>query len=151
MNNTDYFEYNGVRYYSGTKFTMKEPKYESAIVKARYVENSVNEESILVFYEPTGTLVKGQRGIFIKKEKLSDVIVEILDGNYYTELEQSKQYIPDSKIPELVIGWMMYLFIMVGLTIFNDRWLGWIAASIYFFNWRKKIKEKNTYYTKKDI
>ena len=109
MNNTDYFEYNGVRYYSGTKFTMKEPKYESAIVKARYVENSVNEESILVFYEPTGTLVKGQRGIFIKKEKLSDVIVEILDGNYYTELEQSKQYIPDSKIPELVIGWMMYL------------------------------------------
>ena len=24
MNNTDYFEYNGARYYSGTKFTMKE-------------------------------------------------------------------------------------------------------------------------------
>lgn len=151
MNKTDYFEYKGVRYYSGTKFTMKEPQYESAIVKARYVENTVNEESILVFYEPTGTLVKGQRGIFIKKEKLSDVIIEILDGNYYTELEQSKQYIPDSKIPELVIGWTMYLLIMVGLIIFNDRWLGWIAASIYFFNWRKKIKEKNTYYTKKDI
>lgn len=151
MNKTDYFEYNGVRYYPGTKFKMKEPKYESAIVKARYVENSVNEESILVFYETTETLVKGQRGIFIKKEKLSDVIIEILDGNYYTELEQSKQYIPDSKIPELVIGWIMYLFIMVGLIIFNDRWLGWIAASIYFFNWRKKIKEKNTYYTKKDI
>lgn len=151
MNKTDYFEYNGVRYYSGTKFTMKEPVYESAIVKARYEENSVNGESVLVVYEPIGKVVKGQKGIFIKKEKLSDVIVEILDGNYYTELEQSKQYIPDSKIPELVIGWMMYLFIMAGLTIFNDRWLGWIAVSIYFFNWRKKIKEKNTYYTKKDI
>ena len=151
MNKEAYFEYNGVRYYSGTKFTMKEPKYESAIVQARYVENSVNEESILVFYEPTGTLVKGQRGIFVKKEKLPDVIVEILDGNYYTELEQSKQYIPDSKIPELIVGWMMYLVVMAVLTIFNDRWLGWIAVSIYFFNWRKKIKEKNTYYTKKDI
>ena len=151
MNKEDYFEYNGVRYYSGTKFTMKEPVYESAIVKARYVENSFNGDSILVFYEPTGRLVKGQKGIFIKKEKLPEVIIEILNGNYYTELEQSKQYLPDSKIPELVVGWMMYIFVMAVLTIFNDRLIGWIAVSIYFFNWRKKIKEENTYYTKKDI
>jgi hypothetical protein len=84
VNNTDYFEYNGVRYYSGTKFTMKEPVYESAIVKARYVENSFNGDSILVFYEPTGRLVKGQNGIFIKKEKLPEVIIEILNENYYS-------------------------------------------------------------------
>lgn len=151
MNNTDYFEYNGVRYYSGTKFTMKEPVYESAVVTARYVENSFNGESIHVIYEPIGTVVRGMRGIFIKKEKLPEVIIEILNENYYTELEQSKQYLPDSKIPELVVGWMMYIFVMAVLTIFNDRLIGWIAASIYFFNWRKKIKEKNIYYTKKDI
>lgn len=87
----------------------------------------------------------------ISNNELISSIIEILDGNYYTELEQSKQYIPDSKIPELIVGWMMYLVVMAVLTIFNDRWLGWIAVSIYFFNWRKKIKEKNTYYTKKDI
>lgn len=151
MNKTDYFEYNGVRYYSGTRFTMKEPKYESAIIKARYVENSFNGESIHVFYEPTGTVVRGMRGVFIKKENIPSTIIEILDGNYYEELEQSKRYIDDSKIPELIVGWMMYLVVMAALTIFNDRWLGWIVASIFFFNWRKKIKEKNTYYTKKDI
>ena len=69
-----------------------------------------------------------------------------LTENYYTELEQSKQYIPDSKIPELVVGWMMYIFVMAVLTIFNDRLIGWIAASIYFFYKRKKIKEENYYY-----
>lgn len=151
MNKTDYFEYNGVRYYSGTKFTMKEPKYESAIVKARYVENSVNEESILAFYEPTGTVVKGQRGIFIKKEKLPDVIVEILDGNYYEDLESRKRYIDDSKIPELVVGWIMYIVAMIGLLLFKGWLLNWIVVSIVFFIWRRKVKEKNTYYTNTDI
>ena len=41
---------------------------------------------------------------------------------------------------------MMYIFVMAVLTIFNDRLIGWIAASIYFFYKRKKIKEENYYY-----
>lgn len=152
MNKTDYFEYNGVRYYSGTKFTMKDPRHKANIVKAVFRgADTLFDDEFSIMYEYWDFRKTCQCFILVKPEDLPDKIVEILDGNYYTELEKSKQYIPDSKIPELVIGWMMYLFIMVGLTIFNDRWLGWIAASIYFFNWRKKIKEKNTYYTKKDI
>ena len=152
MNKTDYFEYNGVRYYPGTKFTMKDPQYKANIVKAvfRGADTLFNDE-FSIMYECGDFRKTGHCFILVKPEDLPDKIIEIIKGNYYTELEQSKQYIPDSKIPELVIGWIMYLFIMVGLTIFNDRWLGWIAVSIYFFNWRKKIKEKNTYYTKKDI
>ena len=146
MNNTDYFEYNGVRYYSGTKFTMKEPVYESAVVTARYVENSFNGESIHVIYEPIGTVVRGMRGIFIKKEKIPNIIIEILDGNYYTELEARKRYIKDKDIPELFFGWIAYILVMFGLLLFKDWWMGWIAVSIYFFYKRRKIKEENWYY-----
>lgn len=140
----DYFEYNGARYGIGTTFTTKN-KY-GMVIKAVFQGQDYGGYSIMYKDTCGKTIFK-----IISNDKLVSSIIEILDGNYYTELEQSKQYIPDSKIPELVVGWMMYIFVMAVLTIFNDRLIGWIAVSIYFFNWRKKIKEENTYYAKKDI
>ncbi len=140
----DYFEYNGVRYGIGTKFTTKN-EY-GMVIKAVFQGKNYGGYSIMYKDVCNKTTFK-----IISNDKLISSILEILDGNYYTELEQSKQYIPDSKISELVVGWMMYIFVMAVLTIFNKRLLSWIVVSVYFFNWRKKIKEKNTYYTKKDI
>lgn len=147
MNNTAYFEYNGVKYYVGTKFKMKEPKYKANVVEAVFYGADIFfDGEFSIMYEDWNFGKTCRYFIHVKPEDLPDKIIEIVEGNYYTELEARKRYVPDSKIPELFFGWIIYLIAMAVITLFNDRWLGWIAASIYFFNWRKKIKEKNYYY-----
>ena len=84
--------------------------------------------------------------IHVKPEDLPDKIIEIVEGNYYTELEARKRYVKDKDIPELFFGWIAYILVMFGLLLFKDWWMCWIAASIYFFYKRKKIKEENYYY-----
>lgn len=37
---------------------------------------------------------------------------------------------------DVAIGWIWYIFIMVGGTIFNDRLLIWITATTIFFLWK---------------
>lgn len=67
-------------------------------------------------------------------------------------IEVCKEYIltqvtpRDIDINMLVIGWIWYILIMLTLTIFNGRIAGWIATSIIFFRWRKKVKEEESYY-----
>ena len=67
-------------------------------------------------------------------------------------IEVCKEYVltqvtpRDMDINGLVIGWIWYILIMATLTIFNGRIIGWIAASIIFFRWRKKVKETESYY-----
>lgn len=147
MNKEAYFEYNGVRYYSGTKFTMKEPKYGQVVEAVFWNSFENNGMKIDVMYKHYN--FKGrvcEYHLHINAEDVGSKVIDILEGNYFTELEAKKKYIKDSDIPELFFGWIFYLIIMVVLIIFKDMWLGWIAASAYFFWWRKKIKEENYYY-----
>lgn len=67
-------------------------------------------------------------------------------------IEACQAYAPVKETPKdidinrLVIGWIWYILIMATLTIFNGRIVGWIATSIIFFRWRKKVKEEESYY-----
>lgn len=147
MNNTAYFEYNGVKYYVGTKFKMKEPKYKANVVEAVFYGADIFFDGELsIMYEDWNFGKTCRYFIHVKPEDLPDKIIEIVEGNYYTELEARKRYVPDSKIPELFFGWIIYLIAMAVITLFNDRWLGWIAVSIYFSYKRNKIKKENYYY-----
>lgn len=147
MNKDIYFEYNGVKYYVGTKFKMKEPKYKANIVEAVFWGTDIFFDGELsIMYEDWNFGKMCRYFIHVKPEDLPGKIIEITEGNYYTELEARKRYTPDSKIPELFFCWIIYLIIMAILFIFKDRLIGWIAVSIYFFYKRKKIKEGNYYY-----
>lgn len=140
----EYFNYNGVQYYTGTKFTMKTEPY-GEIVEA--VFEGKGKDSLLVsYYARNPSYNMCNYTILVKEDWLADHIVELLEGNYYVELESRKRYIKDKDIPELFCGWILYLIIMVVLFIFKDRWLGWTAATVYFFYWRHKIKKENYYY-----
>ena len=148
VNKEIYFEYNGAKYYVGTKFKMKESRYKVNIVEAVFCGPAIFfDGEFSIMYEDKNCYGQIRKNFLnVKPEDLPDKIIEIVEGNYYTELEARKRYIKESNIPELFFGWIAYIFVMLGLLLFNDWWLGWIAVSIYFFNKRKKIKEENYYY-----
>lgn len=146
----EYFDYNGVRYYTGTKFTMKTEPYERVVNAVFRGASSHNKNLFVVMYEDYNfSGGRCQYSINVNADWFSDHIIEITEGNYYAELESRKRYIKDKDIPDLFFGWIIYLIIMAILVIFNDRWLGWIGASFLFFRWRHKIKEEHYYYEDK--
>lgn len=71
---------------------------------------------------------------------------DILSIEVYQTYTPVKETLKDIDINRLVIGWIWYILIMATLTIFNGRIIGWIAASIIFFRWRKRVKEEESYY-----
>lgn len=148
MSKNDCFDYKGVRYYAGTKFKMNHPMFPSLKVEAVFNGYSWdNEQVISAFYYDYNSMGNVRKnGISIKKADIDDAILEICDGNYYDELEAKKHYRKDSEVPIVKMGWIMYIFIMCLLVIFKDAWMGWIAATWFFFTWRhKKLKEEYYY------
>ena len=139
---SDYFDYKGVRYYAGTKFKMK--VRSGKIEEVVFVRQAYKApECIEVNYRPEGYSYSIAENI--KKENLDNVIIEMIGGDYLSEFERKKHYLKESEVPEIVYGWVMYIFIMCLLVIFKHAWAGWIAATIFFFRWRKK-KLKEAYY-----
>jgi len=63
-------------------------------------------------------------------------------NTYYTD----RQYVINEKktAPTLIDGWIIYIIIMLALSIFNERLIGWIFTTIVFIIWRKnEIKKYN--------
>lgn len=137
-----YFDYNGERYYAGTRFTTDYSYYKN--IPAFFVGNNPyneNECNIRMTIDCRGRTV----GINVPREKMGEHINEIIEGNHYVETSAKIRYFRDVDIPELFLGWIAYIVIMLVLFIFNDRWLGWFVVSAYFFHWRKGVKEENIY------
>lgn len=68
-------------------------------------------------------------------------IVEIIEPVYYKEPEPTPQKrkffsLPAGDGPFYALLW--YIAVMVVGTIFNDRWLIWIVATLIFFGYIKK-------------
>lgn len=66
------------------------------------------------------------------------------EGTLHSTNKVSKKmtFKDELKIEGLFIAWIWYIFIMLILIIFNERIIGWIGASVIFFNYRdKKLKE----------
>ena len=147
----EYFEYNGQRYYAGTKFKMvtQHRGYVEATVIATFKGCYNGNENILcVDYEvPSTKYRKSVQGIHIKRSEIDDYIIEIVFENHCPELEPKKKYVKDFDIPELVVGWPIYIFCMIGGIIFNGYFNGgWLLITIVFFAWRHHLKEKEYYY-----
>lgn len=147
----EYFEYQGQRYYAGTMFTMKKRtgNDRGKIVTAEfrgYVNN--NSEKLYVFYKTKKNkyIAETYEGIIINTNEISDYIIDIIFGNYYVELNARKRYCKDSDVPELYIGWALYVFLMCLAMLFYNTFGAWILITVVFFVWRHNFKEKECYY-----
>ena len=54
----------------------------------------------------------------------------------------------DLEINRLFLGWIWYILLIIIVSIFKGAIVGWIFISFFFFSWRKKVKDEETYYTK---
>ena len=57
-----------------------------------------------------------------------------------------KVRLKDSQIDKLVIGWIIYIAVMIGSMIFKGFISVWIFGSIFFYFWRKDVIKKEGYY-----
>ena len=138
-----YFDYKGTRYYAGTKFkiTWDHKYYNRNAYFVSWCDHDINLCLVEIEFPCYGRCNR----VWIPRNEIENCINEILDDNHYVDTSAKIRYFRDVDIPELFFGWIIYLMSMGILFIFNDRWFGWIIVSIYFFCWRKKIKEENIY------
>ena len=132
MSNKRCFQYNGQYYDIGTKVILK-TKYKGEVITTYLGDGRFDGFSIYDY--PSGVPSK----YYIK---------EIIEPIYYQEdsIEESKK----SNIfirtgsgswgahDDIFHGLLLYVAVMLGGIIFNDRWLIWIAATIIFFGWKAK-------------
>lgn len=148
----EFFEYQGQRYHAGAKFTMhKINSYDKwSVVEASFrgYEDGNPDCLIVCYKEMNGkSLVGADIYKWVKRSEIENIIIDIVPGNYYTELAARKRYVKDSDIPVLVIGWVLYIFFMIGGMIFNGYFEGgWLLMTVIFFGWRHYLKTKEYYY-----
>lgn len=148
----EYFEYKGQRYGAGTKFIMKKrnsyDQWRTVTASFRgYVNGDPNVLSICYKDMNVKSRLGSDYCFHAKRSEIDDIIIEIIPGNHYVELESRKRYVKDSDIPILVIGWMLYIFCMIGGMIFKGYFNGgWLLITVVFFAWRHYLKTKEYYY-----
>lgn len=123
--------YKGVEYGPGTKVKMK---YFNRIVEETYIGGG-HFTGLRSNFNYTGIPAE-------------NYIVEIVEPVYYQPPQpdpKAKSSIwtrPGSGSPtaseDIFHGLLLYIVVMVLGTIFNDRWLIWISATIIYFNWKEK-------------
>ena len=136
MINYDYFEYDGVKYGIGTKVLAKDLCYGSS-------------EAVFTGWKRYGSFEGVQPTL--SRITINDIdthIIKIIEPVYWSPPEEkdgekgnifirsgsgSRQSSDD-----IAYGLIWYIVIMLVGTIFNDRWLIWIAATIIFFTWKNK-------------
>ena len=155
---TDFFEYKGVKYPAGTMFKMKNPKYDflndvTAVYKGN-LEALYPGKYCIAYNEDIdiASSIQCRNGLMwrtmmgVEKDKLEDMIVEILPGNNFVNIEARAKYVSDKDDWNLISKWIMYLIAMGITSIFKDRIVGWIVLTVLFFWWRHKYKEEECVY-----
>lgn len=139
----DWFEYNGKRYGKYTKVIIKDI-YNNREEVAAYFIAIYGHKTVRVLYDSGGRMGYYPYSI----NQFYTNIISICEENSAEELGITVVKKQDKDIDRLFYGWIWYIFIMLIGFIFNDRILIWIAASVYFFRWRNKVKKEETYYAK---
>lgn len=76
--------------------------------------------------------------------KSPDEIVEcVLEASSNPPIKQEIEYYKDCELSIVMIGWFIYVILMIGGCIFRDRVVWFVFCSIFFFVWRRiKLKKQ---------
>lgn len=131
----NYFVIDGKKYYTGSVFITKDM---GKCVEASFMYYDTDKKKY--FYKIKDCIWKVDHDYFWR------TFVSVTDKrneNVRMPVTKTKS---DFEIPNLFIGWVWYIFLMLVSSLFNDAIGLWAFISVVFFNWRsKKIKEEGTY------
>lgn len=133
-----YFVHNGIRYPTGTGIKIKVS-----------LSDKFYSDGYFIFYDTEKQFyaLKYLNRTFFYCEK--DFINSFggVNGKFNNEIHMpQKIQLKDSQIDKLVIGWFVYIAVMLGSIIFKDFISIWIFGSIYFYFWRKDVIKKEGHY-----
>lgn len=124
----NYFEFQGQKYYPGTKVRMKDRTLGGTFIatfKSRNIYSDREDE--LCFYH---------KYLFINSvDYLQSSILEIVEIPNTTEgIYCTNRRCPSDWQVEMGITW--YIIIMIACSLLQARWLAWIFVTGYFLLWR---------------
>lgn len=139
----NYFDYNGIRYQSGTFILLS---------RFDYMAHKVVDTKAKFLWYDTDTKKYGVEIYGVEYdyevESFKSNFKGLYDPNYWKpkkiqpKVQESHTFSDEMNIDGLAIAWVWYIFIMCVGVLFYDRIGIWILASIIFFNYRKKkLKE----------
>ncbi|MGN1327237.1 MAG: hypothetical protein ACI4VQ_04115 [Clostridia bacterium] len=82
-------------------------------------------------------LYRFTNNIDINEELTNEIIEEIIDPIYLELIPEIKK--TDFDCPAVLVGWAIYVVLMIGSLIFKDFYCLWGLISFYFFRWRKAM------------
>ena len=137
MNEDKCFYYNGKYYDVGTKVKMKTKSGEVITTFLGCIRDPVHKCTL---YHFDG---------FPPRPNFTHLIIEIINPIYYQEspVDESKKANiffrtgsgSAAHDDDIFHGFLLYLVVMIGAVIFNDRWLIWVSATIIYFSWLKRL------------
>ncbi len=126
------FQYNGQYYDIGTKVILK-TKYKGEITTI-YLGNGCFDGVSICDY-PSGMPSKYYIKEIIKPVYYQESpINETKKANIFTRTGSGSAGSND----DVFHGLLLYIAVMIGGVIFNDRWLIWVIATAVFFSWKAK-------------
>ena len=131
----DYFEFNGQKYYPGTKVRIRDDMLGGTYITT-FQKRTPNSEGREALYFRAG------RTFVADVDYAQKLIVEIIELPKNEESQNKHLYYPNKKPPmgwQIEVGWTWYLIIMVVGTLFKDRWIIYIFVTLYFFLWKNGI------------
>lgn len=139
----DYFIYHGVAYGPGTKVLLSDEfalKYSPIIKNTPHIFTASYSDGYNIFHIQDNSKKSGL-GYSIEignyDEDIKEIIYPVYANTQHTSWQkQAINNMMYGKFHANIFGGVViYLTVMLVGTIFYDRWLIWIAATIIFINW----------------
>lgn len=142
-----HFDYDGKRYASGTIIQIKPTRNKQYVLceEAVFLYHVPEKHWHVIAFGPEDELILSSKDFFnilIGVVKLQNTkYAEQICQNINTEIKDIT-FGQELQIDGMLIAWIWYIFLMILITFFHDRIIGYIGFSIIFFRYRnKKLRE----------
>lgn len=151
-NKYKFFSYKGKYYWYGTRVMLSDKYIEFyeketgkklwkyAVFGNRVVSHEIHEYFFTRYCEN----VRAQRS-YQPYFTINELDLELAIQEIVYPIEVSRELIDemirprnDFEKPEILIGWIIYIIVLIASLIFYQFYVIWIAASIIFFKWRRE-------------
>lgn len=150
----DYFEYEGNKYPLNTVVTIKKDKLNGSYFLGIEDKQTVVLDHYLdcrgkhIYYVFKNYTAWDEPYCYVIEDvDPNDWIDKIITQNEVNIKKPYERFVydNDSEVDDVIGGWIIYIITMISLFIFKDRWIGWILASVFFFNWRRKKLQRKSW------